>query len=227
MPAVTLPIIHQNHRKARRKMNEGNTGGDASPFRRRREASATSTLLVVAVVLAVAYGGYRAWSGWQGTLHAPGKAGTSSSAVARPAPPIPLEKRIVVTAPAVSSSPSGAAVVKCVAKGVTTYAATAADCPSGAEVRLVRIDPQLNLADGLRDAPAVIRAGSTAAAPAPSVRTAAAADSAGDRKARCLAYDEEIKAIDAYARQPLPGHEQDRLAALRKRARDEQFRLRC
>jgi hypothetical protein len=39
--------------------------------------------------------------------------------------------------------------------------------------------------------------------------------------------EEEITRIDQRARQPLPAQEQDWLAAKRKKARDEQFRLRC
>lgn len=46
-------------------------------------------------------------------------------------------------------------------------------------------------------------------------------------KAQCAAIDEAIRGIDARARQPLPGFEQDRLAAERKRLRDQQFRIRC
>lgn len=49
----------------------------------------------------------------------------------------------------------------------------------------------------------------------------------GALKARCVALDEAIRVIDTRARQPLPGFEQDRLAAKRKQLRDEQFRLRC
>ena len=48
-----------------------------------------------------------------------------------------------------------------------------------------------------------------------------------DRAAVCSALEAEIKAIDARARQPLPAYVQDRLAARRKDARSEQFRLRC
>lgn len=44
---------------------------------------------------------------------------------------------------------------------------------------------------------------------------------------RCSALDDLIRRIDAQARQPLPAQEQDRLAALRKDARSEQFRLPC
>jgi hypothetical protein len=54
-----------------------------------------------------------------------------------------------------------------------------------------------------------------------------AADPAPNRKAQCDALEAQIQAVDAQARQPLPGQEQDRLAALRKQLRDQQFRIRC
>lgn len=207
-------------------MDNGIMGDGRSPQQRRHEPSAASTLVLIAVALGVAYGGYRAWSWWQGTLHAPAKAGATSSPTAQPASPVTAGNRNAITAPALQSAPDRAAVFKCVAKGVTTYAASAADCPVRADVTPVAIDPQLNLADGLRDAPAILRA-QTRAAEAPSAHAGAATDPLGEKRAQCLAYEEQIKAIDAHARQPLPGQEQDRLAALRKRARDEQFRLRC
>lgn len=50
---------------------------------------------------------------------------------------------------------------------------------------------------------------------------------AANLKQVCSALEEEIRTIDARARQPLSAWEQDALAARRKKARDEQFRLRC
>jgi hypothetical protein len=45
--------------------------------------------------------------------------------------------------------------------------------------------------------------------------------------AECSQLNAQIAAIDAATRQPLPGHEQDRLKDQRRRARDRQFALRC
>jgi hypothetical protein len=59
------------------------------------------------------------------------------------------------------------------------------------------------------------------------VATPAAVDPNVQRQALCQAYEQEIKWTDERARQPLSGQEQDWLAAKRKKARDEQFRLRC
>ena len=124
------------------------------------------------------------------------------------------------------SAPSRRAVVKCVAKGVTTYATSVADCPARAEVTSVAIDPELNITEGIRDAPSILRAQS-AVTQAPAIPSGTATDPNWDRKAVCAAYEEEIKAIDERARQPLSAWEQDYLAAKRKKARDQQFRLGC
>jgi hypothetical protein len=43
----------------------------------------------------------------------------------------------------------------------------------------------------------------------------------------CTQLNALIAALDAAARQPLPGAEQDRIRDQRKRARDRQFELRC
>ncbi|WP_157007920.1 hypothetical protein [Xenophilus azovorans] len=43
----------------------------------------------------------------------------------------------------------------------------------------------------------------------------------------CAALNEQVRALDAAARQPNPASVQDDIARRRKAARDEQFRLRC
>ncbi|MGS5089752.1 hypothetical protein ACVC7V_24980 [Hydrogenophaga sp. A37] len=48
-----------------------------------------------------------------------------------------------------------------------------------------------------------------------------------DKAWRCKRLKEEIAALDAYARHPLPPGEQDRVRFERKNARDQQFRLHC
>lgn len=50
---------------------------------------------------------------------------------------------------------------------------------------------------------------------------------AGLKVAECKRLDEGVVALDAYARQPLSGGEQDRVSRQRKELRDHQFRLRC
>jgi hypothetical protein len=111
-----------------------------------------------------------------------------------------------------------------VINGVTTYAETESDCVARSKPTVVRIDPRQNLSDGLPNAPYIIQRPS----PAPQeVAVPATVDPNVQRKLVCQAYEEEIKRIDAHARQPLSGAEQDWWAAKRKKARDEQFRLHC
>jgi predicted ABC-type transport system involved in lysophospholipase L1 biosynthesis ATPase subunit len=50
---------------------------------------------------------------------------------------------------------------------------------------------------------------------------------AGLKAAECRRLDEQVGVLDAYARQPLSGGEQDRVARQRRDLRDLQFRLRC
>lgn len=52
-------------------------------------------------------------------------------------------------------------------------------------------------------------------------------DAAALKAAECRHLDEAVAALDAYARQPLTGGEQDRVARQRRELRDQQFRLRC
>jgi hypothetical protein len=52
-------------------------------------------------------------------------------------------------------------------------------------------------------------------------------DAAGNKAMRCKYLDELIAALDDYTRQPLQAHEQDAVRRDRKKARDEQFGLRC
>jgi hypothetical protein len=52
-------------------------------------------------------------------------------------------------------------------------------------------------------------------------------DAAGNKARHCKHLDELIAALDDYARQPLQAYEQDAIRRDRKKARDEQFGLRC
>ncbi|MBT9551474.1 MAG: hypothetical protein IV088_11530 [Hydrogenophaga sp.] len=64
--------------------------------------------------------------------------------------------------------------------------------------------------------------------PAPQGGATVAARAPDDDKAwRCKRLKEEIAALDAYARQPLPPGEQDRVRFERRTATDRHFRLRC
>jgi hypothetical protein len=64
--------------------------------------------------------------------------------------------------------------------------------------------------------------------PAPAPVAVGIVAQAPDNKAwRCKRLAAEVAALDAYARHPLSAGEQDRLRHERKKARDQQFRLRC
>jgi hypothetical protein len=62
--------------------------------------------------------------------------------------------------------------------------------------------------------------------PAPAV-AGAVAQAPNDKAWRCKRLAAEVAALDDYARHPLSVGEQDRVRAERRRARDQQFRLRC
>lgn len=195
------------------------------------ESSATSTLLVVLALLAITYGGYKALTWWT-ISHQPSPVITvAPTPRTHQRPPNPNQtnhgaSQSAMPTGAMPARPQapGTFVIKCVVNGVTTYAASEADCAAGARSTTVNIDRNQNLADGLRGAEQIIRH------PSPSAQidsSSAGIDPNVQRRAACQAYEEEIKRIDERARQPLSGQEQDWLAAKRKNARDAQFRLHC
>jgi hypothetical protein len=234
---VDRDYMRERHRKTNK-----HAGRSGPP-----EPSATSTLWNILFFVAIAFLGYKA-AGWWDSTHAKGANRVAPMVSVRPAaatvpaaPAVPAPQR---RAPAVDANltgnwnpnrpvapsapaPTTAAttiVIKCVINGVTTYAESESDCVARAKATVVIIDPQQNLSDGLPNAAQIIQR------PSPSVQVnaaPAAVDPNVQRKAFCQAYEEEIKQIDAHARQPLSGAEQDWWAAKRKKARDEQFRLRC
>ncbi len=59
--------------------------------------------------------------------------------------------------------------------------------------------------------------------PSPSVPPSAASE----KDAECKGLNAQVLVLDAYARQPLSGAEQDRVSREKKDVRDRQFRLRC
>ncbi|MDF2462048.1 MAG: hypothetical protein K0Q43_283 [Ramlibacter sp.] len=191
------------------------------------DLSVTYTLWLVLASCAIAYTAYKAWDWWVDT-HSKRIAPVATAAPAFRSPVThpsltekPQSNRTVVNA---ASTATGTVVIKCVVNGKTAYVASEADCAAQAKTTKVSVDPRQNLSDGLPNAEQVIRRPSISgqvemqiAEPDPNVQ----------RRARCQAYEQEIKLIDERARQPLSGQEQDWLAAKRKKARDEQFRLHC
>lgn len=198
------------------------------------EPSIRSTLWIVLFWVFFAFLCYKAWNWWH--LRQTPPAPATSISVPPRAAALPKQRTNLTgnwdpnrTAPTYSQpSPAQAAVqtfTKCVINGVTSY--TDSECAPNAKRSEVTVNPAENLADGLRNAapvraprppPQIVQVGPEAE-PFPNPHL--------ERKLLCAQYEEEIKRIDEMARQPLPGWEQDRLASKRKKARDEQFRLRC
>jgi hypothetical protein len=212
---------------------------------RLQEPSATSTLYYILFFLSIAFLGFKAASWWEST-HPKRRiqpAPTISIAPAAPAAPAALaapkpQRHASAVHPNVAgnwdanrrvgpSAPTPAVttiVIKCVINGMTTYAESESDCLARAKATVITIDTRQNLSKGLPNAPQIIQRPS----PAPQMNAPpAAVDPNMQRQALCQSYEQEIKWIDARARQPLSGQEQDWLAAKRKKARDEQFRLHC
>lgn len=101
----------------------------------------------------------------------------------------------------------------------------------GAEIVSMHTVPaDLPLAEQIvfaRNRQALSRPAATAATRAVALGPPAPLDAAGNKARHCKHLDELIAALDDYARQPLQAHEQDAIRRDRKKARDEQFGLRC
>jgi hypothetical protein len=229
--------MRERHREAR-----AHPGRPGPP-----EPSATSTLWYILFFLSIAFLGYKAASWWDSTHPKGPKRPAPHLAIAPAAPvaargsPVPEPRqRIPGVNPNLTGSwdanrpmapnapaPTPAAttiVIKCVINGVTTYADSESDCLARAKATVVTIHARQNLSDGLPSAPQIIQR------PSPMAQLDAAPtgpDPNIQRQALCQSYEQEIKWMDERARQPLSGQEQDWLAAKRKKARDEQFRLHC
>lgn len=140
------------------------------------------------------------------------------------APPAPLAPPTVPTAP----TPRTEQVTKCVAaNGTAGY--TDGPCPHGSRSTLVSVQPDVNLADGLTpEARAASARNNSALAVAQQQQAERQVVRVGDNTAlECGQLNAQIASIDAAARRPLSGYEQDRLSTERRRARDRQFALRC
>jgi hypothetical protein len=128
-------------------------------------------------------------------------------------------------------SPERASRVQRFAKCISTSGAiTYSDgfCPNGTRAAEVAVNPDLNLAEGMseEDRQASMRDNSVIARSVleHELRVAKNVDTAS---AECTQLRELIASIDAAARQPLPGYEQDRLKDQRRHANDRRFALRC
>lgn len=118
-------------------------------------------------------------------------------------------------------------VVRCVsASGSIAY--TDQPCRQGDRAGLVELRPDSNLADGMSvEARQASNRGSAVAAQQLAAHERRVALNVTQASSECAQLDSLIAALDAAARLPQPGSEQDRLRHERKRARDRQFALRC
>lgn len=205
------------------------------------EPSFRTTIGHVLVWVVIAFLTYKAVAWWQSRPSPRQLAPSIAAPVPAQQPPAPAPVRthpgltgnwdpnrpVPTYAPHPSPPAPAEVVTKCTVNGVTTY--SNGPCPEGVNATRVTIHPTQNLADGLpasqRQAPV--------APQAPQFQPDVQASAGGppteiqNRRVVCAELDAAIATIDARARQPLPGFEQDRLAAQRKSYRDEQFRIRC
>lgn len=183
------------------------------------------TLLVTTLLLVVALSrGWLVWPGEERSRTQRGAVGATASTAVAPASTLPPQTTSTAE-PVVT--PRVQHITKCLtASGGATY--SDGPCPAGMRAGTVAVRPDVNLADGMNpNARAVsIQENSlvTQELVAHERRVAMNVDGV---VAECGQLDSVIARLDAAARQPLPGSEQDRIRGERKRARDRQFALRC
>ena len=200
--------------------------------RRRAIAPANSNRLVLVCVAGAIGILAMVWAAleWKGTRDNVQRHGAPPT---RPMPsqrPSALPPRPEATEPRAPASQDGriTRVTKCVsARGAPT---TFSDgpCPPGTRSDVVAVRPDLNLADGMsRAARSESIQDSRIKAQATAEYERWVAAQVDSTSLECDRLDAQITALDAEARQPLPGWRQDQIRDLRKRARDRQFALRC
>lgn len=116
----------------------------------------------------------------------------------------------------------GPGLFKCVSRGRTEYSDS--PCPEGAKEVVVDATPA---ARGIEPVPSKPRPSLPEPAPRPAGEIAAREAPAPDISMQCRAIDEELRAIDARARQYHSSAEGSRLNELRRRAMDRRFSLNC
>jgi len=190
-----------------------------------RPANSPSLLAVtggVLVVLAAALALAASWTGWR--LPVPP---LRPAVVQRTPPagePTPLKG---ADAPASPAGPAVQVIAKCMGRdGKAIYLDGA--CPGGTVAGSVEIRPDVNVADGMPpEARAASLRDNSQVAQWTAEHERQVAMNVDSSAGECAALEEQIKRLDAAARQPLPAYQQDQIREERKRARDRQFRLRC
>lgn len=199
------------------------------------EPSIGLTLWMILLITGLAYGSFKLWT-WLNVKNSP--PAVQNSTVASPTPPSKVRTHPGLTGNwdpnrevvAISSTPSHQSsqthvVIKCIVNGTTLYVQSESECTAHAKKTALVINSRQNLSDAVRPAPATLPSPIHVVQAAPAQQPVV--DPNVHKKALCQSYEEEIKYVDARARQPISAGEQDHLAERRKKARDKQFRLRC
>lgn len=195
-----------------------------------RPARSSNRVLLLTLVLAAALVGLavsQEWLSWSSKALLDARQGapaawTPGVGASAPAPPSPD-----TSVPRQGPSPRIEHVARCVTSaGQATY--SDGRCPAGTRASIVEVRPDINLADGMssRAREASMRE-NRAAAQALAAHERRVAMNVDSTVWECSRLESQIASLDAAARQPLSGYEQDRLRNERKQARDRQFALRC
>lgn len=189
------------------------------------KTSGRAWLLIGAIAVAIA--AYLAFNAWQSSP-LPGtskrQAVPAASSEAKPSSTRQNDqRRLEDEAPAQRIQ----RVAKCTSPaGAVTY--SDGPCPSGTKGGEVWVRPDLNLAEGMsQDARQASIRNNSAVAQSVVEHERRVAMNVDDTVSECAQLNALIASIDAAARQPLPGWEQDRLKIQRMRARDRQGALHC
>jgi len=152
------------------------------------------------------------------TAGSPAESPTSATARSVPTPP--------ETSPR-AATPDTFEVTKCLTpSGKAAY--SDGPCPEGSRATTVRLQRDLNLANGMSLEQREASNRNNAAIAAQQLQyERQVAQNAANAMAECSDLAERIKSIDAAARQPQGTYSQDGLRDERKRLRDRQFRLGC
>lgn len=150
---------------------------------------------------------------------------TQAAATARTAPAAHGNAVLVAARTTPANDREHPASVEIVTKCIDDHGTSFSDrpCAPGAQAQHVMVDPNQNLAQGLPRG----KIDFSAVHPHSATVKTASAEPGTLHRFQCEALQAKVHAIDDQARQPLTAPEQDRLASLRKEARDAQFRLKC
>ena len=196
-------------------------------------------LFVLLLVAAGVFLALAVWTALHDARQAPqvppitrGPAASTTSALPTASMPRGPERNVSVD-PEMSTGPQPRTqqISKCTSRtGSATY--SDGPCPAGTFTSVMTVRPDDNIVDGMtREAREASIGSNTAVAQSAAQRERQIASNGpevgGSRAEECGRLSTSIAAIDAAARQPRSGYEQDRLKAERMRMRDRQFALRC